>query len=200
MKTPALLSLLVYSTVAAEPTTQSRPNFVRTDVGLGAPEGVFGAAIGRAFHSDLTLELGFGLGLTGWQVALLGRHYLPVAGSDIHSFTFAAGLSVALAGAPVGNRIAHRADIPVSDSKLFYMAMLNAEVGYELRLRWGGIFRVALGGYVVLAENMSGLCDGVPQGRHEPISSCNPPHFPPGPLIAAHRVLPYLTVGYGWAW
>jgi hypothetical protein len=190
------------SAVAEERTVDSRPWFARFDGGIGSPVGFLGGAIGRAVGPGVALELGGGLGATGYQVAALVRGYIPVGDSEVSSWTLAGGPSLGLLSQSFGLNVAHRDDIAVARGDVFYVAGANVEVGYELRLAWGGIVRAAIGGFLTVAENMSPLCAKDPGSDAEP-SGCQPggpDAIASGPQVARRRAYPYLVFGFGFAW
>ncbi len=201
---PLVLALCLVCAAAAaeERTVESRPWFARVDGGVGAPVGFFGAAVGRAVAPGFAIEVGGGLGATGYQAAVLARGYVPVGDSDTSSWTLAGGPSLGLLGESLGLHVAHRDDIAVSRGDVFYVAGVNVEAGYELRFAWGGIVRVAVGGFLTVAENMAALCAKDPGSSAEP-SGCEaggPDAIPSGPQVARRRAYPYLVLGFGFAW
>ena len=99
----------------------------------------------------------------------------------------------------MGIGVPHNENVPLDEDALYYLLVLNGELSYELRASWGGMFRVALGGWLRMAENMADLCDGVPQGRDEALNHCNPPHYPSASHIAGVPGFPYFRLGLGWA-
>jgi hypothetical protein len=200
MRALVLIALLP-AIAAAEPrVVDERPWMVRVDGGIGSPVGFFGGVIGRTVQPGLALELGGGLGITGYQIAALGRFYLPVGDSESSSWTFAGGPSVALMSQAWGLHVNHRDDLPIGSGDLFYMAMVNVEVGYELRMHWGGLLRVAVGGYLNLHETISPLCRHDPGSSMEP-AGCEPSlEYPTAAEVARNRALPYFVFGYGFTW
>ncbi|HKA88108.1 MAG TPA: hypothetical protein VKE22_10595 [Haliangiales bacterium] len=199
----AFLLWLVCSTAAAdERTVDSRPWFARFDAGLGSPVGFLGATVGRAVAPGLAVEVGGGLGGTGYQAAVLARGYIAVGDSESSSWTLAGGPSLAMLGESLGLAVTHRNDIAVARGDLFYVAGVNVEAGYELRFAWGGIARVAVGGFVTVSENMAALCAKDPGSDAEP-AGCEPPGpdaIPSGPQVARRRAYPYFVLGFGFAW
>src|SRR5262249_24630727 len=198
----SLLALALLSSLASaeERTVDERPWFIRAEGGIGAPIGFYGAVLGVTVRPSVAVEVGGGLGITGVQIAALGRLYCPIGDSDTHSWTLAAGPSVALLSKAFGLNVVHRDDVAVGANDVYYMAMMNVEAGYEYRGHWGGLVRVAIGGYLNFAENISGLCVKDPGSTDEP-PGCEPgPHLPTAPQIARYRVLPYFVFGYGFAW
>jgi hypothetical protein len=189
---------LAAARAAAEPSNvELRPTHMRLDAGFGAPTGMMGLSVGHGGWPPWGIEAGFGLGVTGWQLAVLARGYWPI-GESLRSFVSAAGgPSLSLIGKPVGLRAPHSEEVEVGDGDVFGIFGVNVEVGWELRLGWGGLVRVAVGGFLRLHENMAHLChDGatVDDG-----SGCVPPHFPSGPEVARISSYPYLAFGYGWS-
>jgi hypothetical protein len=196
------LCLASSAAVAQERTVDSRPWFARFDGGAGTPVGLLGGVVGRAVAPGFAIEVGGGLGVTGYQAAVLARGYLPVGDSDTSSWTVAGGPSLGLLGESLGLHVAHRDDLAVARGDLFYVAGLNVEAGYELRLGWGFIFRVAVGGFVTVAENMAALCAKDPGSSAEP-AGCEPggpDAIPSGPQVARRRAYPYFALGLGFAW
>jgi hypothetical protein len=190
--------LLVCGRGAAEPpTVVSRPTYLRSDAGFGAPTGLLGFSAGHAVAPPWAIEAGAGLGASGLQLALLGRWYAPVGRSRVSSWALAAGPSLSLIGRPIGFHVPHAPEVEVGEGGLYFIAGLNAEAGWELRLGWGGLLRVAIGGFLRVAENMSGLCPRSASGARD--GPCGSPHLPTAPEIARLRGYPYLTFGYGWA-
>jgi hypothetical protein len=198
MARAALLFLLLVGGLAHAqvPTVISRPTYLRLDNGFGAPTGLFGFSVGRTLEPPAALEAGFGLGASGFQLALLARLHLPIGDSPWHSFTVAAGPSLSFLGGPFSRSVPHDPSVVVDEDDLFYIFGVNAEIGWELRQPWGGFVRLAAGGFYNVAENMSRLC---PESGAEPRSSCAPPHLPSPSEVARIRAYPYLVIGYGWS-
>ena len=192
-----LLVLVVGAPAFAQvPTVVSRPTYLRMDAGFGAPTGLFGFSVGRTLEAPAAMEVGFGLGASGWQLALLARLHLPMGDSPWHSWTVAAGPSLSFLGGPFSRSVPHDDSVVVDESDLYYIFGVNAEIGWEWRQPWGGFIRLAAGGFYNISENMSALC---PESVAEPNSSCAPPHLPSAPEIARIRAYPYFVMGYGWS-
>ena len=196
-----LLSTSTFSS-AADPKYEpaEQPLMILVIAGVGAPTGVMGGSVSYEFSTPLALEIGGGLGLTGWQGSVMGRYYTPWLDWSHHRINFGLGASVGLAGRSVSLDIAHNEATTTNfDNRLFHVGYLNGEIAYELRAAWGGALRFTLGFAARLSENMSGLCDGIPKGIDEPNHKCNPRHFAPSSKIAALPTLVYMSMGYGWA-
>jgi hypothetical protein len=195
----ALAVLFAAATAAADepPNVARRPTYLRVDGGLGAPTGVFGFTAGHAIEPPWAAEVGGGLGLSGFQLAVLARWYRPIGESQRHVWTAAAGPSVSLLGETLGFHVQHADDVTVEDGDVFFIAGLNVEIGWEVRFGWGGLLRVSIGAFVRLAENMSGLCPEETSGDLD--GPCGSPHFPTPPEIARVPAYPYLGFGYGWS-
>jgi len=190
-----LLAMLPALAHAEIPTVVSRPTYLRMDAGFGAPTGIFGFSVGHTIEAPAAVEAGFGLGASGWQLALLARLHLPIGDSSWHSWTVAAGPSLSFLGGPFSKSVPHADEVVVDEGDLFYIFGVNAEIGWEWRQPWGGFIRLAAGGFYNIAENMSPLC---PESD-DPSESCAPPHFPSAPEIARIRAYPYFVMGYGWS-
>jgi hypothetical protein len=194
-----IAAALVASARAAadESNVVRRPTHIRLDAGFGAPTGIMGASVGHGAWPPWGLEVGFGLGASGWQLALLGRGYWAIGDSVRNFVTVAGGPSVSAIGEPLGTNVPHSGGVVVDGGKLYGIVGLNVEVGWELRLGWGGLVRVAVGGFLRVAENMSSLCST--DATVDDGSGCVPPHLPSGPEIARIPAYPYLVFGYGWS-
>jgi len=185
---------------SAPRTTESRPWAIVLDNGFGAPTGLMGLTLSYQESPELAASVGFGFGMTGWQLAILGRWSHPIGASRSHSWVVGFGPSLALRGENLGKwNIEHRDDIVVEPDDVFYTVWLNVDVGWEYRAQWGGLFRLVLGAGLRLADNQRHLCEGVETGDSQPESSCNPPHFGPGSIYTRTPVLPYLAFSYGYA-
>lgn len=181
-------------------TTESRPWAIVIDNGFGAPTGLMGLTLSYQETPELAASVGFGFGMTGWQLAILGRWSHPIGTSLSHSWVVGFGPSLALRGESLGKwNIEHRDDIVVEPDDVFFTVWFNVEAGWEYRAQWGGLFRVVLGAGIRLADNQRHLCEGVETGDSQPTSDCNPPHFGPGSIYARTPVLPYFALGYGYA-
>lgn len=203
MKSVMVLALLGAGVAAAQPlpppapTTLTRPRYIRNDAGVGAPTGIMGLSIGGLVSPTWAIEGGFGLGATGWQLALLGRWYRPVFNSPYSSLSLAAGPSLSMIGKPVGTNVPHDDSVQVDDGDIFTIFGLNAEVGFEWRMHWGGLVRVALGGFLRVHETMAHLCSEETSGSES--GPCGSLHLPTAPEIARLVAYPYLVFGYGWS-
>ena len=178
------------------PTVVSRPTYLRFDAGFGAPSGLFGFWVGHTIEPPAAIEIGAGLGLSGWQLAAMARVHVPLGNSPWHSFTGAAGPSLSFIGGPFTNSVPHAEHIEVDEGDIFTIFGVNAELGWEWRQPWGGLIRIALGGFYRVSENMSHLC---PEGASSEGSSCAPPHLLSAPEVARLIAYPYLVLGYGFA-
>jgi hypothetical protein len=192
--TVGVVGAVAGAAAAEPPTVVSRPTYIRGDVGIGAPTGLAGVTVGHALDPPWALELGLGLGLTGWQLAGMARYYAPAGDSARWSWSFAAGPSLSLLGRSLGLRVPHEPDVTVPDGAIYTILGANAEAGLELRVGWGGLVRIALGGFLALHEDMSPLC----RERSETLD-CAGLHFPSGPAVARLPMYPYLAFGYGWS-
>jgi len=199
----ALLTVpaLAQTATAAPPrTTETRPWAIVIEHGFGATTGLMGGALSYQATPELAASVGFGFGATGWQLALLGRWSHGIGRSLSHAWVVGFGPSLAFRGESLGQwNIEHRDDLVVAPDDVFYTVWLNAEVGWEYRAQWGGVFRTVLGAGLRLADNQRHLCAGVPTGGNQPESSCNPPHFGPGSIYTRVLVLPYFGLAYGYA-
>jgi hypothetical protein len=174
-----------------------RTTYVRIDLGLGAPTGYYGLAAGHAVHPSLTIEGGVGRGSTGLQLALLARHYHLVRSPDNY-LTAAIGPSLSLLGKTLGGDIPSRPDQPLPDGT-FYLTGINVEVGHEIRVPWGGIYRLTLGMFVRVKQNMTQICEGAPVGGQcnpEPVDNSFDVH---ASKVASWRFFPYVGLGFGYA-
>jgi hypothetical protein len=199
MARAAILAILLAAAPAAAqsvPTVIARPTYLRLDAGFGAPTGLFGFTVGHTIEPPAALELGAGLGLSGWQLAVLARVHVPLGSSPWHSFSAAAGPSLSFIGGPFTQSVPHADHVEVDEDDLFTIFGVNAELGWEWRQPWGGLIRVALGGFYRVSENMSHLC---PEGTYGEGSSCAPPHLASAPEIARLLAYPYLVFGYGFS-
>lgn len=186
-------------TQLAARTTATRPLSITFDGGFGGPTGIFGGTVGYHVTPDWEVAAGFGLGMTGYQVALLGRYALPMGRSGLHAWVFGFGPSIGFRSEALGMRIEHTDGTTIDADRLFFTAWLNAEVGWEGRFRWGGVLRVMVGAELRIADNQAGLCKGADTSADSLESSCNPRHLAPGSTVAQHLVLPYLQFSFGWA-
>lgn len=76
------------------PTSQtSRPTGIGADVGLGSAVGFAGLTITRAFVECFRIELGGGIGYTGWQLSLMPKLAFDLA-HGVHYLVIGAGVSV----------------------------------------------------------------------------------------------------------
>jgi hypothetical protein len=175
-----------------------RSGFVLTgQAGFGTPTGDLGLLVGWHAPARWSAEAGYGLGLTGHQLTLMGRF----VGPGRRRITVATGPSLALRGEGVGLPIEHRLDIDTA-GKVYYASWWNTEVGLEVgdAGRGRGFVRFSLGAMVRLAESMSPLCEGVEIGRDDtnpPNDGCDPPHFAPAPEFARDKASAYLGVALG---
>lgn len=177
----------------------SQPRFeVMAEVGIGSPTGLLGARVGYTNGTRWGLEVGGGVGLTGYQTSLMGRLYQRV-GRKL-AFSLGAGPSLALNGPRVGRSIEHLESIDTS-GQLYYASWFNAEGAMELRFSNHGLFfRGAIGVNITMKENMAALCRGVAWNadNNPPNEGCAPPHTPSGPEYVARPANPYLTGTVGW--
>jgi hypothetical protein len=178
-------------------TVDARRGYLRLDLGLGAPTGYYGVSFGYAVHPDITIEAGVGRGSTGLQLALLARHYRIVRSPDNY-FTAAIGPSLSLLSKTLGGDIPSRPDKPEPDGT-FYLTGVNAEIGHEIRSTWGGVYRITLGAFVRIKQDMTAICDGAPQGGQcnpEPVDNSFDMH---AAKVASWRWFPYVGLGFGYA-
>lgn len=166
-------------------------------LGLGDPTGYYGVDLGYAVHQDVSLEAGVGRGSTGLQLALLARHYHRVGPPDNY-LTFAAGPSLSLLSKTLGGDIPSRPDRPLPDGT-FYLTGVNLELGHEIRTTWGGVYRLSLGMFVRVKQDMTTICDGAPVGGQcnpEPVDNSFDIH---AAKVASWRFFPYVGLGFGYA-
>ena len=177
-----------------------RPLSLAVDAGLAAPTGFFGATLGYTLPDSglWTPELGFGLGLTGWQVAAQAKKFVPLGAGTWSHFTFQAGPSVSMIGKPVGLFVPTGPNVIADPDRIYWVAWINAGVGWEARFGWGGLLRVSLGGAVNVFNTQADLCKGT-QGDKAGSSPCTPGHMASGPEIARNKWLPWLGFSYGWS-
>ena len=185
-------------------TTAAHPFSVTANAGLGGPTGFFGLGVGYHFTPEWQLEAGLGVGVTGYQLALTARYALPIGSSGQHGLIFGLGPSIALrSDATWLTGIEHTADVTIARAHLYHTLWLNAEIGWEGRLRWRllswmptMVVRVLLGASVRMADNQRHLCDGADDsatGCHEV------PLIPSGAWVADQAVMPYRQFSGGWA-
>lgn len=160
--------------------------------GIGSPVGYMGFQLGYEFAPPFALEAGVGLGSTGIQIPVLARYYLDTLDRP-HRLSVATGPSVGLLSESLGLNVPHDDSVSVDRSDLFYVGYWNVELTWEVRARFGLMFRAGLGAFVRLFEHMSHLCNGSDD------LDCQGLHIPTGPQAARVVVAPYLTYGLGWA-
>lgn len=187
------LGLIMSSALAVD--ANDKPAILLLETGLGSPTGLYGARGGLSFGPKTALELGGGLGGLGVKTTGTFRFFSRDDEWQRGVFSGAIGPVVALWSEELGFAMPVRAE----EGQLLYSVWADAQGSWELRTRLGFSFRISLGLSVNLAHNQDGLCAGVPQGRDEPSSLCNPPHWPTGPMLATAPVLPHLGLSYGWA-
>jgi hypothetical protein len=169
---------------------------VLVDLGVGLPTGYYGLAGGYAVHPDITIEGGVGRGSTGLQLALLARHYHLVRSPD-NFVTVGGGPSLSLLSKTLGGDIPSRPDAPLPDGT-FYLTGVNLEVGHEIRTSWGGFYRLTVGLFVRVKEDMTQICEGAPEG-----GQCNPEQLDNSfdvhaAKVAGWRYFPYVGIGFGY--
>lgn len=184
---------------AAAATSASLRRFAITlDGGVGGPTGLMGLTLGYRISPPVEVELGFGLGGTGYQLALLGRIGTPNPPGGAHRFVFGLGPSIGFRSEALGLHIEHDAQTTVGHDDLFFTVWLNADIGWEARFRWGGVLRVVVGAGLRVADNQAALC-AAEKGGQPGTSDCNPFEYMPGSTSARLPVLPYLQFSFGWA-
>jgi len=90
MKTIVATLAALLSLVAHAEGESSRPNEARLDIGLFAPEGLVGVSYARDLVPHLQVEVGVGLGLSGFQLSAMPKLYI---GSENRLYT-GAGVSL----------------------------------------------------------------------------------------------------------
>lgn len=193
---------------APDPTRATHPFSITANASFGGPTGFVGLGLGYYMTPHWQLEAGIGLGVTGYQVALMGRYALALGASGEHAWLFGLGPSMALrSDATWLADIEHTPDVTVRRAHVYTTAWLNAELGWEGRFRLGFlglaswppmIVRVVLGASIRVADNQGHLCDGPDGDTHWPGCS-DVPIIPSGAWVADQAVLPYLQVSGGWA-
>lgn len=198
--TPLLLvSLLLPTAVFARDfgPISSRPRAITLEQGPGGPTGYFGAMFGWTLpQTPWAAEAGFGLGATGWQVALQAKRFFQV-GNDGSYLTLQAGPSLGMLGKPLGTEVPTVHPVEVGNDTIYWILFMNAGIGWEGRGAWGGIMRVAAGAWLNVANTQADLC--LPNDNAPGPNECHPMFAPSGPEVAELRVFPWVAVGYGWA-
>ncbi len=185
--------------VAPRDLIEERPLQILIETGLGNPAGVFGASVGYHLAKGATVELHGGLSYTGYQVGVLARGRWSNALRS-HSFTLGVGPSVGLRGEPLGLYMPSAPGIEVDPDTIYYIAWLNAELGYEHRWPWGGVLHTGVGLALRIAENQTQLCEGVDFSNLDyDAGGCVPRHAPSSPELASRWGIPFISFGYGHA-
>jgi hypothetical protein len=148
MSRPAALLVLVWLAAptaahAGEPASRLAAKLrLMGNMGIASAIGEMGGTFTYAPAPELQIELGAGLGFSGFQLALLPK---ISAGSSHHRLTLGIGPSVGIGT----NR---------SPSVTCVSYWLNAEAGYEYRSASGFAFLVALG----IGKGLAGTMPGSP--------------------------------------
>ena len=116
------------------PTSQtSRPTGIGADIGVGSAVGFAGLTITRAFAECFRIELGGGIGYSGWQLSLMPKLAFDLA-HGVHYLVIGAGVSVAF---PKPETFGPATGHPV---------WLNVDaLGYEIRDQYGLSIAFAIG-------------------------------------------------------
>ncbi len=182
--------------LADEPqhTTEARPWLVLAEASMGGPSGIMGGRVGYK-----SVELGGGLGATGYKAHGQWKYYWTPFDSDILSFPVGVGPSIGLNGEAVGIE-RDWGEKEGEEPRLLFASWLNAEMSAEWRARWGGVWRWTIGGAVRLYENQSQLCEGVEVPEYPDYNACyDLAAFPSSPIAASWPIFPYLGFAYGYA-
>ena len=202
-----LAALLLASPAIAEKTPEGertvnhRRLVLLSEGGIGTPEGLMSGRVGYTVAEEWAVELGGGLGFTGYKIAPMARRTWAVnwgtGDLDRESLGLGFGPAVGLLSERLGLNVPHAEGLEVDTSAIYYASWLNAELSYEFRGRRGGVVRVRGGVSVRALENMTWLCEGEEPTRE--YTDCYPPHFAAGPVIANAPAFPYGGFGYGFA-
>lgn len=123
-----------------EDTQKSR---LQANLGLGSPVGEIGASYTYAPVPKLQIELGTGLGYTGFQFSVMPKLALALNKTD--RFVFGAGPSASL-------------DLATGPNHTYHGYWLHTEVGYEHRTASGFSVLVAAGITYGLGGEMRARC------------------------------------------
>ena len=117
------------------PSSQtSRPTGIGADVGLASAVGFAGLTITRAFLECFRIELGGGIGYSGWQLSLMPKLAFDLA-HGVHYLLIGAGVSVAFPTQTDSFAVATG-----------HPVWLNVDaLGYEVREAHGFSFAFAIG-------------------------------------------------------
>ena len=168
--------------------------------GFGSPVGIMGLTVDYAVAFPWGVELGGGLGASGYQLSARARRvWLP---GPLRKFAWfvAGGPSVGALSKLLGTQVPHRDDQEIGDSDVYFTTWLNAGVGLEMRWDVGFLLRSELGAALRLYTNADDLCrgvDGHPDTAGE--SSCKSYHLPTAPEVARIIGFPYLSFSFGWS-
>jgi hypothetical protein len=112
----------------------SRPTGIGADVGLASAVGFAGLTVTRAFAECFRIELGGGIGFSGWQLSLMPKLAFDLA-HGVHYLVIGAGVSVAF---PKPESLASVAT--------GHPVWLNVDaLGYEVRDQYGLSLAFAIG-------------------------------------------------------
>jgi len=123
-----------------ETTPKSR---LQANLGLGSPVGEIGASYTYAPLPEIQIELGTGLGYTGFQFSVMPK--LALALNKSERFVVGAGPSASL-------------DLATGPNHTYHGYWLHTEVGYEHRTASGFSLLVAAGITYGLGGEMRGQC------------------------------------------
>jgi len=135
------------------------------NLGVGSVVGFIGGTYTYSPTPSFQLELGSGIGWTGFQFSLMPKLSLGV---DRHRFVFGVGPSLGV-------------DRNSNPTRTYVACWLNAEVGYELRSVGGFSFLIAAGIVRGLAGEVRDQCivdcEGDTKGWSEPVPKETYPQF-----------------------
>ena len=117
------------------PTAQtSRPTGIGVDVGLASAVGFAGLTVTRAFAECFRIELGGGIGFSGWQLSLMPKLAFDLA-HGVHYLVIGAGVSVTFPRSDTLDAVATG-----------HPVWLNIDgLGYEIRDQYGLSLAFAIG-------------------------------------------------------
>lgn len=187
--------------IVAEPRAP-RPQWVTlyADLGLGGPTGIFGASVVVRAAPRWGVDLGGGLGATGYQGSARAQVKLLVDGSGQRALTLSVGPTMGLQARALKMRIPHADD--EREPSVAYTAWMNAALGVSFVDQPTGIsVRLELGASVRMVSTQADLCRGVDGSAVDEggDAACKSMHLATAPEIARHVVLPSLMLSGGWS-
>jgi len=174
--------MLVYSAFArAEDDGDRSLSQVRLmgNSGFGSPVGILGGTFTYSPRPQFQIELGSGLGFSGFQFSIMPKVAL---GSGRERFVLGVGPSVGIAPNSTGS--------PATTCVSYW---LNAEAGYEFRSVGGFSFLIALGVVKGIAGKMPAILPSGDPFEQEPGTSTTAPPD----AVSGYPILPEARIAFG---